>query len=200
MKKHLLIAFTLLLSLNIAAKAQTKFITTKGKDIIGVTGKPFLLKGTNLGNWLIPEGYMFKFKDINSPKLINEAFMEIMGPEDTKLFWRKYVDAYITEADIHYLKTVGMNSIRIPFSYRLFTYDDYLGENNPNRGFELLDKVIGWCKKEHLYVILDMHAAPGGQTGDNIDDGYGFPFLYQGTDSRALTIKIWTKIANHYKH
>jgi endoglucanase len=200
MKKHLLAVLLLLFIATSALQAQTKFITTKGKDIIGVNGKPFVMKGTNLGNWLIPEGYMFKFKDINSPKLINEAFMEIMGPEDTKLFWRKYVDAYITEADIHYLKTVGMNSIRIPFSYRLFTYDDYLGENNPNRGFELMDRVIGWCKKEHLYVILDMHAAPGGQTGDNIDDGYGFPFLFTSDASKQLTEKIWTRIAAHYKN
>jgi len=199
MRKHLLTVLAVLV-LTLSAQAQTKFITTKGKNLIGVDGKPFMMKGTNLGNWLIPEGYMFKFKDINSPKLINEAFMEIMGPEDTKLFWRKYTENYITEADIHYLKTVGMNSIRIPFSYRLFTYDDYLGENNPNHGFELMDKVIGWCKKEHLYVILDMHAAPGGQTGDNIDDGYGFPFLFTSEASKQLTEKIWTRIAAHYKN
>src|ERR1700761_2181249 len=98
MKKHLLALVLLLFVAITTSQAQTKFITTKGKELIGTNGKPFLMKGTNLGNWLIPEGYMFKFKDINSPKLINEAFMEIMGPEDTKLFWRKYTEAYITEA------------------------------------------------------------------------------------------------------
>jgi len=158
------------------------------------------MRGTNLGNWLIPEGYMFKFKGINSPKLINEAFMEIMGPEETKAFWKKYTAAYITEADIHYLKTTGMNSIRIPFNYRLFTDEDYLGENNPNHGFELLDKVIGWCKKEGIYIILDMHCAPGGQTGDNIDDGYGYPFLFKSPASQQLTINIWKRIATHYRN
>lgn len=202
MKKHLLtIAAIVLTAMPVYIKAQTvKFINVKGKEVIGVDNKPFLMRGTNLGNWLIPEGYMFKFKNINSPKLINEAFMELMGPEETKAFWKKYLDAYITEADIHYLKSTGMNSIRIPFSYRLFTAEDYLGENNPNHGFEILDKVIGWCKKEKLYVILDMHSAPGGQTGDNIDDGYGYPFLFKSEASKQLTINIWKRIAAHYKN
>ena len=51
-----------------------KYISVKGKDIIGVDGKPFLIKGTNLGNWLVPEGYMFKFQVASSPRLINELF------------------------------------------------------------------------------------------------------------------------------
>src|ERR1700712_5708295 len=113
------------------------FITVKGKQVIGPDNKPFLMRGTNLGNWLVPEGYMFKFKSVNSPKLINQALSEIMGPEDVKAFWKKYQDTYITADDIHFLKASGMNSIRIPFNYRLFTVEDYMGQNNANRGFEL---------------------------------------------------------------
>lgn len=181
--------------------AQTaKFIGVKGKEIIGQDGKPFLIRGTNLGNWLVPEGYMFKFKAVNSQRLINEALTELVGPEEMKLFWRKFQDTYITAEDIHFLKGTGMNSIRIPFNYRLFTNEDYMGQNNPNRGFELLDRVIGWCKKENLYVMLDMHCAPGGQTGDNIDDGNGYPFLFKSAASRKLTADIWRKIADHYKN
>ncbi|MGZ3756371.1 MAG: glycoside hydrolase family 5 protein [Mucilaginibacter sp.] len=201
MRKILLITVVAFATVLLNVKAQTvKFISVKGKEIIGTDNKPLLLKGTNLGNWLIPEGYMFKFKKINSPKLINQAFMELMGPDATRAFWETYLKNYITREDIHYLKTTGMNSIRIPFTYKLFTNEDYLGENNPNRGFELLDRVIGWCKAEKLSVILDMHAAPGGQTGDNIDDGYGYPFLFKSEASQQLTVNIWTKIANHYKN
>jgi aryl-phospho-beta-D-glucosidase BglC (GH1 family) len=199
-RKPVLLLFLSLLVIS-ALNAQTRrFITTRGKEIIGVNNKPFLIKGTNLGNWLVPEGYMFKFKSVNSPRLINEALEEILGPEETTKFWKQYQDAYITEGDIHFLKATGMNSIRIPFNYRLFTTENYCGQNNANRGFELLDRVIGWCKKEGLYVILDMHCAPGGQTGDNIDDGYGYPFLFKSPAMQALTAKIWRRIANHYKN
>ena len=183
----------------VSQSQENKFLNVKGKEIIGPDNKPFLLRGTNLGNWLVPEGYMFKFTKVSSPRLINEALTELLGPDEMALFWKKYQDTYITAADIHFLKQTGMNSIRIPFNYRLFSSENYMGQNNPDRGFELLDRVIGWCKQEGLFVILDMHCAPGGQTGDNIDDGFGYPFLFKDKGSQQLTVAVWQKIADHYK-
>ncbi|MBN9296329.1 MAG: cellulase family glycosylhydrolase [Filimonas sp.] len=180
--------------------AQQKFISVKGKEIIDPAGKPFLIKGTNLGNWLVPEGYMFKFKNTNSPKLITETFAQLIGPQAAAKFWEQFLQQYITREDIHFLKTIGVNSIRIPFNYRLFTNEDYLGSNDATRGFKLLDSAISWCKSEGLYVILDMHCAPGGQTGDNIDDSWGYPFLFESNANRQLTIKIWQSIASRYKN
>jgi endoglucanase len=60
--KKLSIKLILLLSVifHFAAKAQTaKFISVRGKEIIGADNKPFLIRGTNLGNWLVPEGYLY---------------------------------------------------------------------------------------------------------------------------------------------
>jgi endoglucanase len=193
--------FILLLTSTITAHVYPpKFITTKGKDIIGIDGKPFLIKGTNLGNWLMPEGYMFKFSNINSPRLISQTITELIGPDATKAFWKKYLDAYITLEDIHYLKSIGMNSIRVPFNYRLFTPENYMGDNDSTRGIKYLDRVINWCRAEGLYVLLDMHSAPGGQTGDNIDDSYGYPFLCENEESQQLCANIWRRIADHYKN
>jgi endoglucanase len=199
--KRIILSFVLLTLVVFSLHAQTSgFISVRGKQIITPDGKPLAMRGTNLGNWLIPEGYMFKFKSINSPRLINQAITELIGPDQARAFWEKYLHSYILEGDIHYLKSLGVNSIRIPFSYRLFTKEDYLGGNDPERGFELLDRVIGWCKKEGIYVILDMHSAPGGQTGDNIDDGYGYPFLFENEGSQNQVADIWRRIAGHYKN
>ncbi|MDQ6814056.1 MAG: glycoside hydrolase family 5 protein [Bacteroidota bacterium] len=198
MRTWLLILLFLFIAL-ISVEAQSKqFFHARGKEIISPSGKPFLIKGTNLGNWLVPEGYMFKLNNATSPRLINEAFTELIGSAEMKVFWQKFVDNYITAADIHYLKKLGMNSIRVPFNYRLFTIENYLGQNNDLHGFELFDRLIQWCKKEQLYVILDMHCAPGGQTGDNIDDGVGYPFLFDSPADLQLTSNIWTKIAQRY--
>jgi endoglucanase len=177
---------------------KNRFFDVKGKEIIAPNGKPIVLRGTNLGNWLIPEGYMFKFKDAGSPRMINQVLTELIGPDKTAIFWQNYLTNYITKADIQYLKNSGMNSIRIPFHYKMFTSESYLGSNNPNRGFELLDPVIKWCKEADLPVILDMHCAPGGQTGDNIDDSDGYPFLFENSPSQELTKSIWKRIAAHY--
>lgn len=178
---------------------QSRFVTTRGKEFISPNGKPLLLKGINLGNWLLPEGYMFKFKGTNSPRLIQVAINELIGEEEARRFWKTYRDNYITREDIRFIKQFGFNSVRVPFNYRLFVSDGMVpGLDGP--GYELLDRVVAWCRSEGLYVILDMHAAPGGQTGDNIDDSFAYPFLFESSESQELTINLWRKIAARYRN
>ena len=126
MKKISTIFYLFLIQISLFAQTN-KFISVKGKQIIGTDGKEFLIRGTNLGNWLVPEGYMFKFNKTTSPRLIQEALTELVGPDEVTAFWKKYLANYITEADIHFIKSIGMNSIRVPFNYRLFTEEEYLG-------------------------------------------------------------------------
>jgi len=75
-----------------------------------------------------------------------------------------------------------------------------MGASDPENGFKLLDRVINWCRQEQLYVLLDMHCAPGGQTGDNIDDGDGYPFLFESEQDQQLTVSIWKRIASWYRN
>jgi endoglucanase len=196
--KKLLIYFFLMMPILVVA--QQKFVHAKGQQIYTPEGKPFLMKGTNLGNWLLPEGYMFKFDKVNAPWMIEQVLLELIGPSANTRFWKQYLDSYITEADIRLLKEMGSNSVRLPFDYRLFTNESYLGANDSTRGFYYMDQVVNWCKKYQLYLLLDMHGAPGGQTGDNIDNSYGYPFLYIDSGCQAQTINIWKRIANRYKN
>jgi len=181
------------------AGGQTRFVTTRGKEFASPDGKPLLLKGINLGNWLLPEGYMFKFKTTNSPRLIQAAISELVGEDKARQFWKTYRDNYITREDIHFIKQSGFNSVRIPFSFRLFVSDGTVSRLE-GPGYELLDRVVDWCRSEGVYVILDMHAAPGGQTGDNIDDSWGYPFLFESRESQKLTVDLWRKLADRYRN
>src|SRR5947209_14088700 len=180
------------------ADARSKFVTTHGKELVTPDGRPLVLKGIGIGNWLVPEGYMFKFKSANSPRLIQAVLNELVGEDEARRFWKAYLDTYVTEDDIRFIKQSGFNSVRVPFDYRLFVTED-----EPRKldgvGYELLDRVVGRSRKEGLYVILDMHAAPGGQTGDNIDDSWGYPFLFESAESQDLTVRIWRKLAERYK-
>ncbi len=196
--EYLILALSIFVMACGATDARAQFVSVKGKQFIEPDGRPLLLRGINLGNWLLPEGYMFKFESANSPRLIHTVINQLVGEDDAYKFWRFHRDTYITKDDIHFIKSAGFNSVRIPFSYRLFVTEarprQFEGE-----GYGLLDKAIKWCKEENLYVILDMHAAPGGQTGDNIDDSFGYPFLFESPESQHLTIELWKELARRYK-
>jgi endoglucanase len=38
-----------------------QFAHTHQKEIVDGSGKPLLLRATNLGDWFVPEGYMWTF-------------------------------------------------------------------------------------------------------------------------------------------
>ena len=185
-----------------AEKAQepAAFVTIQGQDLIKPDGTKLFIMGTNLGNWLNPEGYMFKFSKTNSPRFINEMFCQLVGPDFTAEFWKAFKDNYITREDVQFIKNTGANTIRLPFHYKLFTDEDFMGLTANQDGFARVDSVVEWCREADLYLILDMHDAPGGQTGDNIDDSYGYPWLFESETSQQLYCDIWRKIAERYKN
>lgn len=177
-----------------------KFITISGPDLIKPDGSKLFIKGTNLGNWLNPEGYMFKFNKANSGRFINEMFSQMVGPDFTAEFWKAFKDHYITREDVQFIKRTGSNTIRLPFHYKLFTDEDYMGLTVDQDGFARVDSVVKWCREADLYLILDMHDAPGGQTGDNIDDSFGYPWLFESETSQKLYCDVWRRIADYYKN
>ena len=177
-----------------------KFVRVDGEYLIEPDGDTLFIKGTNLGNWLNPEGYMFGFSKTNSAAMIDRMFCELVGPDFTAEFWKMFKDNYVTREDIRFIASTGANTIRVPFHYKLFTDEDYMGLKSDQDGFKRLDDVIGWCREFGLYVILDMHDAPGGQTGDNIDDSYGYPWLFESEESQKLFCRIWRDIAEYYRN
>ena len=188
-----------LFMLTIGTANASNFVTIKGENLMDANGKKLYIVGTNLGNWLNPEGYMFDFKKTNCEWMINDMVCELAGSDFAHEFWQAFKDNYITEADIAYIKQTGANTIRLPFNYKLFPREDYMGKNDETEGFKQMDKVIDWCRKYDLHLILDMHDCPGGQTGDNIDNGHGYPWLFESEASQQLFCQIWQKIASRYK-
>ncbi|MFW6309456.1 MAG: cellulase family glycosylhydrolase, partial [bacterium] len=144
------------------------FLQTKNQKIINGNGQEIFLTGVGLGNWLLPEGYMWKFgKGYGRPRTIEKLIQNLLGKKKADDFWSRFYRQYITEADIQQIAREGFNSIRLPINSRFILREgsdqDYISEN-----IQLIDRLIGWCKKHKLYVFLDLHGAPGGQTGSNI--------------------------------
>ena len=173
---------------------QSRFVHTEGKHLVDARGSRLILRGTNLGNWMVPEAYMFHLDDgPQSPREIEALIAQLVGPQQASDFWREYRDRYVTQADIEYQKGIGFNSIRVPIHYKFFTPGN-------EEGFALLDRVVEWSRQSGLYVIIDMHCAPGGQTGTNIDDSWGYPWLYEDARAQSELIDVWKRIAAHYRN
>lgn len=175
------------------------FVRTDGTIFVNPDGSEFRIKGTNLGNWLNPEGYMFRFPGhVNSQHFINEALCQLVGPGYVEDFWKQFVERYVTESDIRFIAATGATTVRLPFHYRIFSGDGYLGMRDPEDGFRIIDNLVSWCRGAGLKIILDMHCCPGGQTGDNIDDSYGYPWLFTEASHQDEFVAIWEKIAARY--
>jgi hypothetical protein len=180
-------------------ESSAHFVRAEGTRIVAPDGTPLRLRGIGLGNWLLVEGYMFRLDEgPQSERQIRALVAELVGPDEGARFWRTYQDVYVAEADIDFIKRVGFNSIRVPFNYRLLTPEDRPGAWL-EEGFERLDRIMSLARRSGLYVVLDMHAAPGGQTGENIDDSWGRPWLFASAESQELTIEIWKRIASRYR-
>lgn len=197
MKRYLTIL--LVLSFALLLPAKNRFVQVEGPNLVKPNGERLLIQGTNLGNWLNPEGYMFGLRKTNSAWMIDLMVKQLIGPDAAADFWQAFRTNYITKADIDFIAAQGANTIRLPFNYKLFTNEDYMGQTGQKQAFQLIDRVVEWCKANGLYLILDMHDCPGSQTGDNIDDGYGYPWLFESERSQQLFCDIWQQIARHYR-
>src|ERR1700722_11095453 len=116
------LAFTtsvlLFLALTTGLCAQSRFVHAEGKFLLDSHGHKLVLRGTNLGNWLVTEGYMFRLeKGPQSAREIEAMVNELIGPTDAAGFWHQYRDQYITRKDIDFIAKAGFNTIRIPFHY-----------------------------------------------------------------------------------
>ena len=185
-----------LLALCTPVLAENGLVRIDGKRFIEPDGRILHIKGISFGNWLMPEGYMFKFETAKAPNQIYAAFDRLLGPQKASAFWKQFRDTYIGRNDIQFIKSAGFNTVRIPLHWNLFmTPDGTIG----GEGWALLDRVLGWVKEAGLYAIVDLHAAPGGQTGINHDDGPGYPLMFYVPRDRDLTVKLWRAIAERYR-
>lgn len=176
------------------------FLHRQDKKIIDGNGQEILLKGMGLGGWLLQEGYMLQTSGFaNAQWEIRKKIEELVGTANTETFYEKYRSNFIRKIDIDSIKSWGFNSIRLPFHYNLFATN-----TNPpvflDKGFQIVDSLLSWCEENQIYLILDMHAAPGGQSNQNISDyNPAYPSLWESEQNKNLTVQIWRKIAERYK-
>ncbi|HWQ97692.1 MAG TPA: cellulase family glycosylhydrolase [Clostridia bacterium] len=162
---------------------------------------PVLLRGFGLGGWLLPEGYMWQMEgEYDRPRRMERLIETLCGAEYAVSFWERYEGSYITRADIEWIASCGFNSVRLPINARrMFRFD---GQNAAfvEKTVKHIDNLIDWCREFDLYVILDMHGAPGGQTGQNIDDSeHDQPELFTNPLYQDQLCAAWELLSTRYQ-
>lgn len=183
------------------------FLHRDGQKIVDGKGNNVLLRGLGIGGLMVQEGYMLKTADFAGPQYqIKQKITELIGEKNTKEFYDAYKKNGLTKRDVDSLAAWGFNSIRLPMHYNLYTLpiemEPVKGENTwLEEGFKMTDDLLNWCTANKMYLILDLHAAPGGQGMDaNISDyDTSKPSLWQSTANQDKMVAFWKKIAERYK-
>lgn len=137
----------------------------------------------------------------------------------------------ITENDLDILAETGVNLVRVPFEWSFFmkpVYDEN-GENIGNADYnnygalsyidttieeaseedkaflekrlKYLDWIVEECGKRKIYVIFDMHVAPGGlNTAGWREKPYFFEKGEAGEARRNCALRIWKIVAERFKN
>ncbi|MEQ9286351.1 MAG: carbohydrate-binding protein [Cyclobacteriaceae bacterium] len=182
-------------------------LKTQGKVIVNSTGEEVLLRGLGPGGWMVMEGYMNQSAGIaGTQHEIKNKLILLMGEEKTEQFFERWRNNHFTKRDVDSLAAWGFNSIRLPMHYNLFTLpiekEPVKGEHTwLSTGFNMVDDLLDWCESHEMYLILDLHAAPGGQgaNADISDYDPSKPSLWESEENREKTVALWGKIAEKYK-
>ena len=200
--------YLLIISLIMASTlAMGQMLKTQGKTIVDPDGNEIILRGMGLGGWMLQEGYMMHSSDVaNTQHELKDRLISLMGEEKTEDFYNAWLENHVTKKDIDSLAIWGFNSVRLPMHYNLFTFpiedEPIAGENTwLSKVFIMVDSLLQWCESNQIYLILDLHAAPGGQGKDEAISDYdpSKPSLWESQENRDKTVALWTKLAERYK-
>lgn len=174
----------------------SNYIRRDKDKIVAGNGLPEFRRGMGLGGWLLPEGYMWEFEgEVNSPLRMEKLVHDILGPDAAGEFWQKYLDRFITERDIEAIAHAGFDHVRLPLNSRTIMEGGHLSESAGKR----IDTLVEWCKASRITVMLDLHGAPGGQTGANIDDSPNRkPELFTDPKNFDAGLQLWSDLAARY--
>lgn len=221
------------------AQQQLSPLRAVGAKMVDATGREVVLRGYNVGGWLLQESYILGTDSLSSQWRIKQGLLRTMPEAEMEDFYRQYRANFIDKADIDFLARQGFNCVRLPLHYDLFLtsaqrqartavardpknpaklaayvqqlsswYDGnqlFNAKKNLD-GFRFIDEMVQWCAANNMYLVLDLHAAPGGQGTDrNINDNFQPLDLWKRRDAKGrllyqdLTVRLWEKLAARYR-
>lgn len=172
-------------------------------------GEEVLFKGINAGGYLVIEQWMCAFKGSKATgyldhKTVTDIRTERFGQEKTLELWDYYRTNFWTDFDFEMCKEMGMNTIRLPFSYMNVDpeYNNVKKIIGQKYNFEILDDFVKRAASYGIYTILDLHGAYGSQNGqDHSGESQSREEVdfYTNEEKMSKTTDLWVAIAKHFK-
>ncbi|PTX99664.1 glucan 1,3-beta-glucosidase [Verrucomicrobia bacterium LW23] len=164
----------------------------------GLSVAPKVWHGVNLGNWLILEKWMAPGVFAGAPEAGDEYSLSLALGSAAEAHLRRHRDTYITEADFRWLRDYGVDAVRIPFGYWMAAEPGeveapYVG------GIEYLDRALDWCRAYGIAGVLDLHGAPGHQSGEHHSGRSRFFQWHRDAAYRARTVDLLERLAERYR-
>ena len=179
-------------------------------QLVDGSGRPVQLRCVNLSPWLIPEGYLMgqgSFAALTTaPSQIKRRLEAVVGLRESRAFWESWTDNFADAADFRHLAAEGFNCVRLPLAARTLIESGGAGELvlDPT-GIAPIDKAVAWAARYGLYVMLDLHDAPGGQNAvpsvSDVPSTDRIARLWVGptaAENRRQTIALWRALAARY--
>jgi endoglucanase len=187
---------------SVSAQDKLPWLHTEGERIVDDQGKTVNLRGINLGSWLVEEMWMMpfetnppeksQFKKINDHVSLWKTFEIRFGKTGAVEIRKAFRNTWLTDTDFGKIKAAGLNCVRLPFIH------DLMGQ--PDGLFPWLDRVIDAASKQGIYVILDMHGAPGRQSDSQHTGHEKSCKLFKDLALVQKTAELWAKISERYKN
>lgn len=148
--------------------------------------------GVNLGGWLVLEKWMTPslFK---GTRALDEYTLCSLADVAVKARIKRHRDTFITLKDFEWLRDQGVTAVRLPVSYGVF------GDEPPYlKTIQYVDKAFDWAEKTGIKVLLDMHAAPGSQNGQDHSGKAGAVRWHKDEANIIKTLNVLTRLVRRY--
>ncbi|MFZ4455281.1 MAG: carbohydrate-binding protein [Bacteroidales bacterium] len=195
--RSIFLLFLLLFQLHSFAQG---YLHRSGTTIVDGNNKEFILHGIGIGGWMLQEGYMFgNSGNAYTQHGLKSKLAALIGNTEVEKFYTNWRNNFVRQRDIDSIAAWGYNSIRVPMHYNLFSRC-FAPDAQSDEGFRLIDSLVKWSTPHHVYLILDMHATPGGQGDDTgiADRDATKPYLWTSTANQDTLVQIWKNIATRY--
>jgi endoglucanase len=172
-------------------------LRTQSGKIVDESGRELMLRGVCIGGWMNLENFINGYPGAEHG--VRAAMIETLGSAKAHFFFERLLDHVLGDADLAFLKGLGVNTIRLPFNYRHFE-SDAAPFQYQEQGFERLSQMLDRCQAHGLYAILDLHAVAGWQNPDwHSDNASRHALFWQDKTYQDRFVALWEELARRYQ-